>query len=501
MSNEEHGSKSIQRQFAIVFFLILTGTILFCVMINETLLEKYYTANKKNVLLAAYRSINNTFARGDMESDDFGIEVQRISGIYNISMLVMDLDSEVLVSSEHESRGLAFELQNYIFGAFMPPSEEKIEVLDETAEYTIQNSYDERTGINYLEMWGFLDSGNPFLIRTAMEGIEESVKIANRFLIYAGLIAAATGVLITYITTLRITRPILQLADISRRMANLDFEARYTGNDKNEIGVLGRDMNRLSEKLETTVSELKTANNELVRDIEKKEKVDQMRSDFISNVSHELKTPLALIMGYAEGLKMDVNEDPESREFYCDVITDEAEKMNKMVRELLTVSQLEAGADLVQMERFDIVELIRGYLASVKILVESSGATVVFDNDSPLYVWGDEFKVEEVVMNYVTNAIHYVGGDEKLIKINADIVRDGIARISVFNTGSRIPDESIGHIWDKFYKVDKARTREYGGSGIGLSIVKAIMESMNRDFGVINHEDGVEFWFELETES
>ncbi|MBO4337289.1 MAG: HAMP domain-containing histidine kinase, partial [Lachnospiraceae bacterium] len=350
-------------------------------------------------------------------------------------------------------------------------------------------------------MWGFLDSGNPFIIRTAMEGIEESVKIANRFLIYVGLLAAAVGTILIYLVTRRVTRPVLQLAGISRRMADLDFEAKYNGNDTNEIGILGSDMNRLSKKLEQTISELKTANASLKNDIEQKEKIDKMRSEFISDVSHELKTPLALIMGYTEGLKMDVNDDPESREFYCDVIADEAEKMNKMVRELLEVSQLESGRELVNMERFDITELIRGCIRSESILLEETGAKIIFERKEPLYVWGDEFRVEQVVTNYMTNAANHIGGEPKRIVINVDEKEDGLARISVFNTGDPIPEESLEHIWEKFYKVDKARTREYGGSGIGLSIVKAIMESMDCEYGVINREDGVEFWFELETKS
>ncbi|MBR4758997.1 MAG: HAMP domain-containing protein [Lachnospiraceae bacterium] len=492
---------SIQRQFVVIFFLILAGAILFCVLMNETLLERYYIKNKKEVLIAAYHSINDAFAQGSSDTDDFQIEVQRISGIYNISMLIIDPDSEVLVSSENESRGLAFELQRYIFGSVLSEEEdENIKVLEEQIDYTIQNSYDKRTGISYLEMWGFLESGNPFLIRTALEGITESVRIANRFLIYAGLLAALGGIFAILVVTKQITRPIMQLARISRRMADLDFEAKYTGKEKNEIGILGHDMNRMSDKLEKTISELKTANNELQRDIEKKEQIDTMRSEFISNVSHELKTPLALIMGYAEGLKMDIGEDPESRDFYCEVIADEAEKMNTMVKELLTVSQLESGADLIQMERFNLVDLINNYLQSASILLSQCGAEVVFDPPDAIFVWGDEFKTEEVVMNYVTNAINHVSGENKMIRIT--VTQDGeVARTVVFNTGEHIPEENLPHIWEKFYKVDKARTREYGGSGIGLSIVKAIMEAMNRGYGARNVEGGVEFWFELETKA
>ena len=221
-----------------------------------------------------------------------------------------------------------------------------------------------------------------------------------------------------------------------------------------------------------------------------------MRREFLSNVSHELKTPIALIQGYAEGLREGINDDAESREFYCDVIIDEAAKMNIMVRKLLTLNQLESGSEVVSMERFDITALIRNYISSSDILLKERDISVRMEDYEAIYVWGDEFKVEEVFMNYFTNAIHYAQGENIIdVKLRST---DQQVRISVFNTGAPIPQDSIGHIWEKFYKVDKARTREYGGSGIGLSIVKAIVESMNQKYGVVNYENGVEFWFTLD---
>jgi signal transduction histidine kinase len=285
-------------------------------------------------------------------------------------------------------------------------------------------------------------------------------------------------------------------------MTALDFETKYNSRHRNEVDLLGEHINELSETLETTISELKTANNELKRDIEKKEQIDEMRKEFLSNVSHELKTPIALIQGYAEGLKEGINDDDkESRDFYCDVIIDESAKMNNMVKKLLDLNQLEFGNDVVQMERFDIVSLITNFLTSAEILIEQNGVNIRHEQTEPIYVWADEFKTEEVVRNFFSNALNHVNGD-KIIEIKYRLITQDNAnkvRISVFNTGEPIPDDSLPHIWEKFYKVDKARTREYGGSGVGLSIVKAIMDSMNQEYGAINYTNGVEFWFELET--
>lgn len=486
---------SIRRQFATIFIALMAATILLCWVLNTTLLEKYYIENKKDVLLSAYKSMNDASNAGNMSSEEFQIEVQKISGIYNISILVINANSQPITSSVHDYDILVRELLDHVFNIKVDEMGES-DVLEQTDRYTIQNSYEHRTNINYIEIWGFLDNGNPFIMRTALEGIRDSAMIANRFLMYIGIFAVILSGVIIWLISRRITNPIMALADISLRMTNLDFEAKYAGDEENEIGILGAHMNELSDKLEKTISELKTANNELMNDIEKKDKMDEMRREFLSNVSHELKTPIALVMGYAEGLKMNVNDDPESREFYCDVIMDEAQKMDTLVKKLMTLNQLEFGNDVVSMERFDIIEMIRNYLSTANILIENSQAEIVFEQEEAIYVWGDEFKVEEVFMNYFTNALNHLAGERK-IRISVEQHVD-VVRVTVFNTGERIPEESIPFLWDKFYKVDKARTREYGGSGVGLSIVKAIMESMNRDYGISNCEDGVEFWFELE---
>lgn len=235
------------------------------------------------------------------------------------------------------------------------------------------------------------------------------------------------------------------------------------------------------------------------KDIEKKIQIDEMRKEFLSNVSHELKTPIALIQGYAEGLYDNINDDSESREFYCEVIMDEADKMNKMVKKLLTLNQIEFGNNQVNFEHFDIVQVVRTVINSATLLAKQKEAQIEIDDYPQIYVWADEYMIEEVVTNYVSNAINHVDGEKK-IKVSLKKT-DKVVRVSVFNTGKCIPEEELDKIWIKFYKVDKARTREYGGSGIGLSIVKAIMESMNQKCGVLNHEDGVEFWFELDIEN
>lgn len=482
---------SLRRHFGIIFISLITGTILMCLLLNTTLLEKYYINNKINALIGAYNSINAASNAGDITTEDYDIELQKICGKYNINVLVADSDSEMIKTSMPDSEfAIKQLLHNIIIGV------DPKDVLREGDNYKMQIVTDARTKTEYIEMWGMLDNSSLFMLRSALEGIRESVSISNHFLAYVGVLAIGVSALLILWLSNRITKPILELADISERMKHLDFNAKYTGSDRTEIAVLGHNINELSETLETTISELKTANNELLKDIERKEQIDEMRKDFLSNVTHELKTPIALIQGYAEGLQEGINEDAESREFYCGVIIDEASKMNTMVKRLLTLNQLEFGNEIVNMERFDITALIRNYVASAEILIKQKGVSIRMEDYDTIYVWGDEFRVEEVFMNYFTNAINYARG-EKIIDIRIR-EEDKRVKVSVFNTGSPIPEESLEHIWEKFYKVDKARTREYGGNGIGLSIVKVIMESMNQKYGVTNYDNGVEFWFTLD---
>lgn len=328
--------------------------------------------------------------------------------------------------------------------------------------------------------------------------MRESASISNRFLLYIGSVLIVVSILLIWYFSKRITDPIRELARLSDRMADLDFDAKYTSGGSNEIGELGENFNRMSEKLESTISELKKANNSLQKDIEQKDKLEKMRNEFLGNVSHELKTPIALIQGYAEGLKEGVNEDAESREFYCDVIMDEASKMNQMVKNLLTLNQLEFGDEDIVFERFNLTALVKGVLQSMEIMADQAGAKIMLHTEEDIYAWADEFKVEQVVRNYVSNACHHVSGD-MVIEVKM-VQKDGKVRVSVFNTGNSIPEADAPHIWDKFYKVDKAHTREYGGNGIGLSIVKAIMKSFNQEYGVKNYDNGVEFWFELDVQ-
>lgn len=483
---------SIKKKFAFTFIGLMAGTLFVCWLINNTFLSDYYEQKRENAVKETYRIINEAAMTGTLGTEEFAIELEKISGRYNIMGVVQEVNGLIVGTFGNNITML----QSLLWERMNAPVQDT-RLLERTDAYTIQLIMDPKTKTEYMEMVGWLDGGQAFYMRTPLENIRESVEIANSFLLYVGIGGVLISSIVIWLASKKVTGPILELAAISERMTRLDFEAKYRGKSKDEVALLGDNINKLSAALEETIRELKTANHELQKDLEKRNRLDEMRKEFLSNVSHELKTPIALIQGYAEGLKEGINEDEESRNYYCDVIVDEAGKMNNLVKRLLTLNELEFGNDVVKMERFDLVTLIRNYIQSAQILTRQQGISVRMEQYAPIYVWADEFKVEEVFMNYFSNAVNYCEG-EKIIDIRLE-QKENKVRITVFNTGRKIPEESMEHIWEKFYKVDKARTREYGGSGVGLSIVKAIMEAFHQSYGIQNFENGVAFWFELET--
>ncbi len=485
---------SIKRQMTAVFIGLVCCLILAFLIINLKFLEPYYISNKETQFIYLYEQLKGAVEEREFSDDEVSDRIYHIAEKNNVSFLVINDNSGMLISNVKDMAMLRNQLTGYIVNQ----TQEETKALQRTENYQLTQSKDPWNKIEYIEMWGKFEDGSLFLLRSPLESIKESVAIFNRFLFSIGSVIMVICIAFIWYFSRRMTDPILELAALSERMVNLDFNAKYTSGGSNEIGELGANFNRMSEKLESVISELKSANNSLQKDIERKEKLEQMRSEFMGNVSHELKTPIALIQGYAEGLKEGVNESEESREFYCDVIIDEAAKMNQMVKNLMALNQLEFGDEELSYERFDLTELIREVLKSMEILAQQKEAKVIFRQEEPVYVWGDEFKVEQVVRNYMSNAYNHLDG-ECVVEVKV-LLHDGKAKVVVFNTGVPIPEEEVPHIWDKFYKVDKAHTREYGGNGIGLSIVKAIMESFHQKYGVNNYDNGVEFWFEMDTE-
>ncbi len=481
--------RSIGAKLTLVLILVLAVSLVTIGIINAGFLAPYYQYNKTNRLKEAYLQITELTSK----DEDLTDSLKELSMKDNIEITITDADFQKIVyATGRDAERNIIRLFGYYTGLYGG-----VDVLDQNANYTIQETEDMHMSTTYLEMWGQLSNGNLFLLQTPLQSLTTAARLSTMFYIVIGIIVTVISTFLSYLLMNRYTRPIRQLNELSKKMANLDFNAKYTGQTNDEIGQLGQSFNKMSDELEHTISELKSANNELQKDNDKKTQIDEVRREFLNNVTHELKTPIALIQGYAEGLKDNVAEDAQSRDFYCDVIIDEAAKMNNMVKQLLTLNRLEFGNDMIEMERFDLTQLISGVIRGMQVMIADNHATVSFLETQPVYVWGDEFKIEEVITNYLSNACHHVSGERK-IEVTMEKRADDEVWVTVFNTGEPIPKDSIDHVFEKFYKVDKARTRAYGGSGIGLSIVKAIMENHHQKYGVKNYNNGVAFYFTMD---
>ncbi len=469
-----------------VAFALLMIIALVCMgAANKLLLNKFYYREKEDILVETMEMI--TEDEDSVNSDEFNNFCNENSLTYAYTNASLN----EIVTNSADGQGMAGRL----LGNLLSMEEENTTVLKETDTYQVIKIHDQFLGTDYLELWGTVGDDNYFIVRCPISSMDSAASISMRFFLYVGIFVTAISCIVIYFLSRRMVQPVRELAGISQRMSELDFDAKYTSGGEDEIGILGQNFNEMSEKLELAITELRDANARLQKELDEKVQIEEMRTIFLSDVSHELKTPIALIQGYAEGLSDLVFDDPESMQYYCEVIVDEANKMNQLVKKLLNLNQLEFGKDQLSMERFDLCELIRGKLSSTDILIQKNDARVSFDTAGPIMVDADEFKIEEVVTNYLTNALNHLNGERK-VDISC-AVENGTVTVRVFNTGNPIPEDELEKVWVKFYKIDKARTRAYGGSGIGLSIVKAIMDAHKQQCYVRNEEDGVAFYFTL----
>lgn len=378
------------------------------------------------------------------------------------------------------------------------------QIIEQDEKYNIKKMKDIKTGISYVLLSSQLDNGYLLYIRIPLTSIEESVKISNNFLyLMAGFTILISAVIVSFVTR-KFADPILELNNIAKKMANLDFSHKYRITDADdEINNLGKSINVMSDKLERTIKQLRRTNIELEKDIEEKSKIDEMRKSFISDVSHELKTPIALIQGYSEGLLENVNTDEESRKFYAEVILDETNKMDKLVKQLLELMTIEYGKREFNDNKFNVVELEQQVIIKSQVMLQEKEAKMELVSPEEINVIADDFYIEQVISNYVTNALKHVKevNGENHIKIYNEVnVEKNKVRIKVFNTGDNIKEEDLSRIWNRFFKADESRNRDDGGTGIGLSFVKAIMNNYKNEYGVVNKENGVEFYFDLDLE-
>lgn len=486
--------KSVRVKLFLSLAVVIVLIILFLIIMNNIVLESFYLYSKKNALKAVYMQINEYYNNSDSKFN-LEEELEKIEINNNFDIAIKNNTNDSIYTTNKE---LLFMLGDWN-NTYIRKSEE---ILEQNKNMTIKKVKDKSTDISYIVLLAKLDNGYFLSIRIPITSIKESVKISNRFLyVIGGITIVIGGVVVSFISR-KFTKRILELNDIAKKMSNLDFSHKYKTTDaEDEIDELGKSINKMSEKLEGTINQLRNTNFELEKDIEEKSKINEMRTKFISDVSHELKTPIALIQGYSEGLLENVTTDEESRNFYAEVILDETNKMDKLVKQLLELSKLEYGKREFNNSTFDVIELEREVIRKSKVMLDEKNIKVEFSVKGNIEVFADDFYIEQVITNYLTNSIKHtkeVAG-EKYIKIENEInKKENKVVIKVFNTGDTISKEDTSRIWNRFYKIDESRNRNDGGTGIGLALVRAIMNNYNNKYGVENKVNGVEFFFELD---
>jgi len=484
--------QSIQFRLFVAMCVSTMLAILLTIIVNTLISEKVYIYSKIKTILDTSKTINEYY-NTTYTSDDLNKELRNIETKNSVTILIKNNEDETIYYGNKEIyEAVENEAKNFAHTTILKKGNTEIK------------SVQRGNSIPYIILISTLDNGYKLYIKVPISPLQENVKITNRTLAIVGIIMILISALVATFFSKKLAEPIIQLNRITKKMAGLDFSEKYSINPNNnsELNEIGHNINVMSTQLETTINTLRENNDELERDIEEKLKIDEMRKQFISDVSHELKTPIALIQGYSEGLIDNVNEDEESRKFYAEVIQDEAIKMDTMVKKLLELMKIEYKERKFNDTEFDLSKMINDEIKRETVRLKDKNIEVEFTEKKPIKVFADEDCIEQVINNFFTNAIKHceeVKSEKKIIFRTEK--KDNKIRLFVYNTGKKIPKENIKKIWGRFYKEDTSRNREDGGTGIGLALVKAIMNNYENEYGVKNYENGVEFYCDINLKS
>lgn len=460
------------------FFLEVGAIIAACLIgiafVNSQLLEGVYMWN-----------IERSF-------EDIALKTERAGNDYFVILSEAEQTQNVIIDLYDETDNFLYEGKtSYLSG-------NKINVIsrktnDDGSYFNVVCA--EGSTTQYILYGKSLENGYHIEISTEVNPIQENASLATTVTTAITVFALVLALVFIYDYSRRFTKPLIQMNDVMKRIASLDFSVKTNIDRNDEIGTLANNINTVSESLDTALSELREKNAQLQADIEKERQLERMRQDFVSSASHELKTPIAIIRGYAEGLKMNIEDENNSSKEYCDIIMKEADKMNDLVINMLEQSLYSTGTKLPEKCEFDVKEYVEDFLKSASPIFKEKEITVNYNAQSGL-VFGDKKQMTTVLSNIVLNACSHASGEKR---IDISTIDDGdYIKINVFNTGSRIDDKDKDNIFTSFYRADKAHSRKEGRFGLGLSIVKSIVTNHGCDCGFKNEDNGVTFWFTME---
>ncbi|MBQ2897645.1 MAG: HAMP domain-containing histidine kinase [Clostridia bacterium] len=310
--------------------------------------------------------------------------------------------------------------------------------------------------------------------RSSLLPLQDTRLIFQRFYMIIILVLLITSLILSFFFAEFVTKPITRISHAAKQVAagNYNIILPPTGH-KDEMGMLTDDFNHMTKEIA---------------------KVDSIRKDLLANVSHELKTPLTMIRGYAETIKDLTGENKEKREKQLDIIIDESERLSDLITNVLDLSQLQANKIEFENQRFNLSNLIKGLMPRYDIF-RDEGYEIETNISPEIYSSGDFARIEQVVCNLIDNAINH---SDLSAPITVRLEKKDCAYFSVTNFGEVIDEENINHIWDRYYRIDKSGKRRITGTGIGLSIVKEILTAHGFEFGVTSTKDlGTTFWIEF----
>lgn len=487
---------SITRKLFIITTIVFSVFIIGTLTIQSVFFEYFYVSKKRNDLKNDIEKFKASYNKTETK-DKIAELLEEYEGNSNIKFVIWNTNGKLTYMAEtQKNRGDYMSLRELTeFAIQWVQVPEGISVLNKQNSTIIVAS----KGIQDVERKLIAITPNKekdeiiFAI-SSLQNVSEASSVINQFYIYFLAGAIAIVIVLSFVYSNMIAKPLVNINRTATKMAKLDFSEKCTVKSNDEIGNVAASLNFLSENLDNALTSLRTANAKLEEDIEKERNLEKMRKEFIASVSHELKTPITLIDGYAVGLKDDIFEG-EEKDFYLDVIIDEARKMGHLVTDMLDLSQLESGNFKLTLEEFNLKELIVFTLKKYETLINEKMASIETNLIDNIRVNADYRRMEQVLTNFITNAIRHVD-ENGTIRVST-VEKDESISIEVENTGSHMPEEEMNKIWDKFYKLDKSRSRKLGGTGIGLSIVKNILTLHGYRYGVSNTDDGVMFFFEV----
>ncbi|MGY1464500.1 sensor histidine kinase [Bacillus toyonensis] len=319
----------------------------------------------------------------------------------------------------------------------------------------------------------------------SLQPVDEAVQMVQDYYIYIIAFVVVLVFLASFYYSKQIAKPLLKINDTTKKIAHLDFTEKIPITSKDEIGDLSKNINTLSNKLHSHIGQLE-------QDIEKERKLEKTRKEFISGVSHELKTPLSIMKSCISILKDGVAE--HKKEYYFQAMEREVDKMDTLILDMLELAKFESGTYKMKMDSFYIDTVIEDICEHLSVEIEKKELRV-HKNIGPFEVVANQGRIEQVIVNFITNAIRYTPNKEDIIISTID--EKNRIKVCIENKGTHIEEEQLDKIWDRFYRVDAARHRSQGGTGLGLAISKNILELHEAEYGVKNTEDGVLFYFYL----